>query len=81
MPEPARAPAARAGSFYERAYSRDPAESALYSRWRALGAEVKADHVVRLCARAHLSSARTLEVGCGDGALVMATCPTPSPGT
>jgi SAM-dependent methyltransferase len=70
MREPSRTPAASAASFYERAYSRGPAEAALYSRWRALGAQVKADHVVQLCRLARLSPARTLEVGCGDGALL-----------
>jgi len=57
-------------SFYEQAYTREPAESAVYGRWRALGAVGKADHVVALCARAGLDPASTLEVGCGDGALL-----------
>jgi SAM-dependent methyltransferase len=56
--------------FYERAYSHDPAQSALYARWRALGALGKADHVIELCRRAGLRPASTLEVGCGDGALL-----------
>ena len=56
--------------FYERAYSHDPAQSALYARWRALGAVGKADHVIPLCRRAGLRPASTLEVGCGDGALL-----------
>jgi SAM-dependent methyltransferase len=56
--------------FYEDAYSRTDAEAALYSRWRALGALGKADHVLALCARAGLTPASTLEVGCGDGALL-----------
>lgn len=57
--------------FYDEAYSReDPAKAALYGRWRALGAVGKADHVVALCARAGLRPASTLEIGCGDGALL-----------
>ena len=38
--------------FYEDAYSQDPAQAAVYARWRALGAIGKADHVIALCARA-----------------------------
>jgi SAM-dependent methyltransferase len=56
--------------FYDDAYSREPAEAALYSRWRALGAIGKADHVIALCTRAGVSPGGTLEVGCGDGALL-----------
>jgi SAM-dependent methyltransferase len=57
-------------SFYEDAYSRTPAEAALYSRWRALGARGKAGHVISLCEAAAVSPSSTLEVGCGDGALL-----------
>src|SRR5579872_4251076 len=57
-------------SFYERAYSRSPREAELYARWRALGARGKATHVIELCARAGIAPASTLEVGCGDGALL-----------
>jgi SAM-dependent methyltransferase len=63
--------------FYDAAYAQAPADAALYSRWRALGAVGKAEHVIALCARAHIWDARpdgrpinTLEVGCGDGALL-----------
>src|SRR5690348_9223283 len=56
--------------FYETAYSTTPAQAALYSRWRALGAVGKADHVVELCRGAGLQPASTLEIGCGDGALL-----------
>jgi SAM-dependent methyltransferase len=56
--------------FYEQAYSKSPAEAALYARWRALGAQAKADHVIALCAAAGQRPASTLEVGCGDGALL-----------
>jgi SAM-dependent methyltransferase len=57
--------------FYEDAYAqRDPADAALYARWRRLGAVGKADHVLALCARTGLSPSSTLEIGCGDGALL-----------
>jgi SAM-dependent methyltransferase len=56
--------------FYDDAYTRRPAEAAVYARWRALGALGKADHVLALCARAGLRPTSTLEVGCGDGALL-----------
>ncbi|MFI5038020.1 MAG: class I SAM-dependent methyltransferase [Solirubrobacterales bacterium] len=56
--------------FYDDAYSHDSATAAVYARWRALGAVGKADHVIELCARSGARPASTLEVGCGDGALL-----------
>ncbi len=56
--------------FYDAAYTQDPADAARYTRWRALGAVGKADHVIALCARAGVAPTSTLEVGCGDGALL-----------
>jgi SAM-dependent methyltransferase len=56
--------------FYDDAYSQGSADAALYSSWRALGAIGKADHVMALCAAAGLTPTSTLEVGCGDGALL-----------
>jgi SAM-dependent methyltransferase len=63
--------------FYDHAYSHEPADAAVYARWRALGAVGKADHVIALCERARVCDSRpdghpinTLEVGCGDGALL-----------
>jgi SAM-dependent methyltransferase len=56
--------------FYDGAYSQEPALAARYARWRALGAIGKADHVIALCSRAGVRPASTLEVGCGDGALL-----------
>lgn len=56
--------------FYEQAYSQSPAQALVYARWRALGAVGKADHVIALCTRAGIDPKRTLEVGCGDGALL-----------
>ncbi len=67
---PAPAGAAELTRFYEQAYSPDPARAAQYGRWRALGAVGKADHVTALCERAGIRPASTLEVGCGDGALL-----------
>jgi SAM-dependent methyltransferase len=56
--------------FYDESYAREGEEAHLYARWRALGAEGKADHVVRLCLRAGIRPAKILDVGCGDGALL-----------
>jgi SAM-dependent methyltransferase len=56
--------------FYERAYSHRGQEADRYARWRALSAVGKADHVVGLCRSAGVTPARTLDVGCGDGALL-----------
>jgi SAM-dependent methyltransferase len=56
--------------FYEEGYVRDPSRAAMSSRWRALGAVGKANHVLELCAAAGLAPASTLDVGCGDGALL-----------
>jgi SAM-dependent methyltransferase len=56
--------------FYERAYSHRGPDADRYARWRALSAVGKADHVVELCRRAALAPSCTLDVGCGDGALL-----------
>jgi SAM-dependent methyltransferase len=60
--------------FYDEGYTQAPSEAARYARWRALGAIGKADHVLELCSRAGRSAGahpiNTLEVGCGDGALL-----------
>lgn len=56
--------------FYDNAYSQEPGEAALYARWRALGAVGKVDHVLALCSRGRVLPTSTLEVGCGDGALL-----------
>ncbi len=56
--------------FYDEGYTQAPADAARYARWRALGAVGKADHVLALCARSGVVPASTLEVGCGDGALL-----------
>jgi len=58
--------------FYEDTYTRDPAASARGARWRALSAVGKAEHVLTLCERAGLTPRSTLEVGCGDGAVLSA---------
>jgi len=56
--------------FYDEGYTQTPADAARYALWRALGAVGKADHVLALCMRAGIAPASTLEVGCGDGALL-----------
>jgi SAM-dependent methyltransferase len=58
--------------FYEETYARDPAAAARGAAWRALGAIGKAEHVLTLCERAGLTPRSTLEVGCGDGAVLSA---------
>ena len=57
-------------SFYEEAYSAGGAEGALYAGWRTLGAVGKAEHVIELCRRGAIAPRSTLDVGCGDGALM-----------
>ncbi len=57
--------------FYERASgARGSRDGMLYARWRQLSAVGKAEHVIELCRRAGVEPAGTLEVGCGDGALL-----------
>lgn len=58
--------------FYEHAYRAESAESEVHARWRALGAVGKAEHIIKLCSAAGIAPASTLEVGCGDGALLSA---------
>jgi SAM-dependent methyltransferase len=59
--------------FYERGYSvEDPARAEFLGRWRALGAESKAAHVVELCRRGGLRPGSVVEIGCGDGSLLAA---------
>src|SRR3954452_25104202 len=56
--------------FYEQCYT-PGVDGDKYRRWRELGAEGKADHVVSLAAQAGLAAPRTVcEVGCGDGAVL-----------
>ncbi|HXD53882.1 MAG TPA: class I SAM-dependent methyltransferase [Solirubrobacteraceae bacterium] len=56
--------------FYERAYSLQGPKADKAAQWRSLGALGKADHVTSLCGRAGVRPASTLDVGCGDGALL-----------
>jgi tRNA G46 methylase TrmB len=59
-------------AFYAAGYSlQDPHEAVRMGRWRALGARSKAAHATELCARAALSPVRVVEIGCGDGSLLM----------
>jgi SAM-dependent methyltransferase len=57
-------------AFYDESYAHEGADAERYGRWRALGAVGKADHVIALCARAGVRPSSTLDVGCGDGALL-----------
>ncbi len=59
-------------TFYEETYTRDPRETAQGASWRALSAVGKAEHVIALCTGAGVAPASTLEVGCGDGAVLSA---------
>ncbi len=61
---------AQLARFYDDGYTSDPREASLYSRWRALSARGKAEHTIALCSGAGLQVRSTLEVGCGDGALL-----------
>jgi SAM-dependent methyltransferase len=56
--------------FYEEAYSTGGEEAALYAGWRSLSAIGKARHVIELCGAAGIEPRSTLDVGCGDGALL-----------
>jgi SAM-dependent methyltransferase len=59
--------------FYEAGYTQeDPERAAFLGRWRALGAESKAAHVIELCRRAGVRPSAAVEIGCGDGALLAA---------
>lgn len=63
--------AAELQRFYDASYSKSGEQGMLYARWRTLSAAGKADHVMELCRRAGVDPPRsTLEVGCGDGALL-----------
>ena len=53
--------------FYDESYRHADER---HKEWRALSARGKADHVVELCGRAGVASARVVEIGCGDGALL-----------
>jgi SAM-dependent methyltransferase len=59
-------------AFYTAGYSlADRDEGMRMGRWRALGARTKAAHARALCARAGLRPARVVEIGCGDGSLLL----------
>lgn len=59
-------------AFYEESYGHDGEQALRYERWRRLGAVGKAEHAIELCARIGLDPQSTLDVGCGDGALLSA---------
>ena len=55
---------------YEEQYSADGDDAARYGRWRALCAQGKADHVVRLAGVLDHAPRSVAEIGCGDGVLL-----------
>jgi len=57
-------------AFYEQAYTTGGVDASRYAGWRSLSALAKADHVIGLCHGARLEPQSTLDVGCGDGALL-----------
>lgn len=57
-------------TFYENAYAHEGEKAQLYNDWRTLGAIGKADHVIELCSSVGMQPRKTLEIGCGDGALL-----------
>ena len=59
-------------AFYTAGYSlADRDEGMRMGRWRALGARTKAAHARALTARAGLEPRRVVEIGCGDGSLLL----------
>src|SRR4051794_2436280 len=57
-------------AFYQECYEPGP-DGEKYRRWRELGAQGKADHIVELARAIGTGAPRTiLEVGCGDGAVL-----------
>jgi SAM-dependent methyltransferase len=70
VPDPSTAQHEQLVDFYDDSYAREGEQAQLYSGWRALGAQGKANHVIELCAGAGVQPKSTLEVGCGDGALL-----------
>jgi SAM-dependent methyltransferase len=58
--------------FYEAGYSlTDPAEAERMGRWRAIGARSKAAHVRALLDHAGERPGTIVEIGCGDGSLLV----------
>ena len=59
-------------AFYTAGYSlADHDEGMKMGRWRALGARSKAAHARSLCARRGSRPATVVEIGCGDGSLLL----------
>jgi SAM-dependent methyltransferase len=59
-------------AFYAAGYSLDDRDESLrMGRWRALGARSKAAHAISLCERAGVRARRVVEIGCGDGSLLV----------
>jgi SAM-dependent methyltransferase len=59
-------------AFYTAGYSlADRDEGMKMGRWRALGARSKAAHARALCSRAGVAPEKVVEIGCGDGSLLL----------
>ena len=56
---------------YEQRYDPGGADTDRYGEWRALCANGKADHVAQLARALPRPPATVLEVGCGDGGLLL----------
>jgi SAM-dependent methyltransferase len=57
--------------FYEAGYALDAQEAERMGRWRAIGARSKAAHVYTLLERNHVTPRTIVEIGCGDGSLLV----------
>jgi SAM-dependent methyltransferase len=57
--------------FYEAGYALDAQEAERMGRWRAIGARSKAAHVHTLLERAERQPRTIVEIGCGDGSLLV----------
>ena len=59
------------GRFYDESYRLATAAGDRHARWRQLSARGKADHVISLCEGAGVAPRSAVEIGCGDGALLV----------
>jgi len=57
--------------FYEAGYALEAQEAERMGRWRAIGARSKGAHVRALLRRAGLQPRTIVEIGCGDGSLLV----------
>ena len=57
--------------FYEAGYALDAQEAERMGRWRAIGARSKGAHVRTLLERNDVTPRTIVEIGCGDGSLLV----------